>query len=203
MPDLGDYRKAPGADFWDKFPRNTVKHKKSLIDWVQLQNLALGAGLPDSMVEPVVRDLKFGAEIGCTGVYRQASTSSNAASAFQYGRQVTDAVASWVKKGFVYGPVDEVDIPENAKINGIMVRPKPDGSARVILNLSAPSGRSVNEGIDAALYPAKMSSTRKWLEVLDLAGRGCVIMKIDWSDAYKHIAVVTSNIDLQWFMWLG
>ncbi len=203
IPELNDYRKDPGASFWEKFPRNMVKQKTSLIDPRQLRNLALGAGINDDRVQLVLADLENGAKIGCHGDYRLASVSSNASSAYQYGRQVTDAVASWVKKGFVYGPVEKDDIPAAAKINGIMVRPKPDGSARVILNMSAPSGRSVNEGINAELFPAKMSSTVKWLRVLERAGKGCVIMKIDWSDAYKHIAVAAEDLELQWFMWLG
>ena len=48
-----------------------------------------------------------------------------------------------------------------------------------------------------------MSSTRKWLQVLDKAGRGALIMKLDWASAYKHIAVRPEDIDLQFFSWLG
>ncbi len=154
-------------------------------------------------MEPVLADIMQGADIGCTGSFRSPSTSSNASSAFEYGRQVTDAIASWVKKGFVFGPVELTKIPKDAKVNGIMVRPKPDGAARVILNMSAPAGNSVNDGIDITRFPAIMSSTKKWLAVLEKAGRGCVIMKIDWSDAYKHIAVRQEDLNLQWFTWLG
>lgn len=116
---------------------------------------------------------------------------------------MTDAVASWVTKGFVRGPVNLDQVPEEAKVNGIMCRPKPDGSVRIILNMSAPAGRSVNDGIDISRFPAKMSSTTKWLAVLEKAGRGCYIMKIDWSDAYKHIPVRAEDLNLQWFEWLG
>jgi len=48
-----------------------------------------------------------------------------------------------------------------------------------------------------------MSSTAKWLEVLDRAGQGALMMKADWSDAYKHVAVREEDIKLQWFSWLG
>jgi hypothetical protein len=84
-----------------------------------------------------------------------------------------------------------------------MCRQKPNGSARIILNLSAPEGASVNDGICADDFPAVMSSTAKWLEVLDRAGRGALMMKADWSDAYKHIAVRREDVRLQWFSWLG
>jgi hypothetical protein len=84
-----------------------------------------------------------------------------------------------------------------------MVRPKPNGSARIILNLSAPKGNSVNEGIDKDEFPATMSSTEAWLKALYRAGRNCWICKTDWSDAYKHFAVRHEDTDLQWFSWGG
>jgi hypothetical protein len=151
----------------------------------------------------VVKYIQDGANIGCKGEARQPSKSSNAASAYEYGPQVTDAVVEWVQKGYAYGPVDAGEVPAAAKISGIMVRPKPNGSVRVILNLSAPKGRSVNDGIDKEEFPAKMSSTGAWLRVLENAGRGCLIMKIDWAAAYKHICVRLEDLDLQWFCWAG
>ena len=116
---------------------------------------------------------------------------------------VTDAIADWIKKGFAFGPVPLEEIPKDAKINGIMTKPKPNGAVRIILNLSAPLGNCVNEGIDTSLFPTVMSSTTKWLRALHLAGHGAKMCKIDWSDAYKHIAVSQTDTNLQWFTWLG
>jgi len=163
---------------------------------------ALGCSDQDRLAR-VLQYVEKGADIGCRGQARLPSKSSNAASAFEYGPQVSDAVAEWVQKGYVFGPVDAEAVPATAKISGIMVRPKPNGSVREILNLSAPKGRSVNDGIDASEFPAKMSSTAAWLEVLDKAGRGCWIVKIDWTAAYKHICVREEDTDLQWFCWGG
>jgi hypothetical protein len=80
---------------------------------------------------------------------------------------------------------------------------KPNGTARIILNFSAPKGGCVNEGIDGDLFPAIMSSTAKWLEVLDRAGKEAQMVKIDWAAAYKHIAVRSEDLELQFFHWLG
>jgi len=169
-----------------------------------LKKLSHTLGCSDSArLDRVILRLQDGANIGCTGPYRDATVSTNAASAYQYGPEVSDAIAAWVDKGFAYGPVDRDKVPHNAKINGIMVRPKPNGSARIILNLSAPKGSSVNEGIDSAEFPATMSSTEAWLKVLHKAGRNCWICKTDWSDAYKHFAVREQDTDLQWFAWGG
>jgi hypothetical protein len=64
-------------------------------------------------------------------------------------------------------------------------------------------GLSVNDGIDKDMFPTKMSSTAKWLAVLNSVGRHCKIMKVDWSDAYKHVHVRPADLHLQWFSWLG
>ena len=73
----------------------------------------------------------------------------------------------------------------------------------MILNLSAPFGFSVNDGICNEEFPATMSSTWQWVMAMHRAGGGCLICKIDWSDAYKHLTVALADTDLQWFMWLG
>jgi hypothetical protein len=61
----------------------------------------------------------------------------------------------------------------------------------------------VNDGIDKEEFPAKMSSTEAWLEVLNRLGRGCLFMKMDFADAYKHIPVRLEDTNLQWFEWGG
>ena len=170
----------------------------------RLEELALLNGFADrKLLVKICDDLRSGANIGCTGPFRQGSHSTNASSSLKYGEQVSDAIGDWIVKGYAYGPVDRAELPANAKVNGIMCRPKPNGAVRIILNLSAPIGSSVNEGIDEKEFPAVMSSTTKWLRVLTKAGRDCQFCKVDWSDAYKHVTVRLEDLDLQWFQWLG
>jgi hypothetical protein len=71
------------------------------------------------------------------------------------------------------------------------------------MNMSALAGKSVNDGIDSDEFPAVMSSTAKWLMVLNLAGRECDIIKMDWADAYKHKPVREEDVKLQYFSRLG
>ena len=203
LPTLSDYRGDPGVEFWGRFPVNRAPGK-SLISAVRLRGLAMAVGTSDEQrLEAVCRDLTVGADIGCTGRWRGKSRSSNAPSALEFPREVTDAVASWVAAGFAVGPFVESEVPEGVKVNGIMTRPKPNGAVRIILNLSAPKGAAVNEGIDLADFPATMSSTGKWLAVLARAGRNAVMIKMDWADAYKHVHVRVEDVQLQWFAWLG
>jgi hypothetical protein len=203
LPVLVDYSAVPEAGFWETFPVNKAPGK-SMISAARLRGLALAVGCSDERrLAMVCEDLERGALIGCVGRFRGASRSRNAPSALEYPREVTDAVASWVKAGFAVGPFLEEEVPAGVKVNGIMTRPKPNGAVRIILNLSSPKGAAVNEGIDVAMFPATMSSTAKWLAVLGRAGRQGVMIKMDWADAYKHVHVRPEDVPLQWFSWLG
>ena len=201
---LDSYDGIAPPSFRMSFPTNLVQPAKSSVDYKQLYALAKTAGFKDkALLKKVCRDLKKGALIGCGPDFRHPTKATNAESALQAGRQVTDALADWVIKGFVYGPVPKDEVPANAKFNGLMVRPKPNGSVRVICNLSAPKDHSVNDGIDKDDFPTSMDSIEKWLAALHAAGRSCKMCKVDWSDAYKHVAVALEDTELQWFEWLG
>ena len=204
LPVLKSYKIKPNQSYWENFPTNYKPLCVSLVDPIKLKALALETGFQDnSTLDKICEDLTNGADIGCKGSSRTPSFSTNAPSAYEYAPHVSDAIADWLKKGFAYGPVPLEQIPATAKVNGIMTKPKPNGSVRIILNLSSPLGNCVNEGIDKDEFPTIMSSTTKWLRALHLAGRRAKMCKIDWADAYKHVAVCTKDTDLQWFSWLG
>lgn len=200
---LEDYNQSAPPAFWTNFPSNLVQPAKSAVSHRRLRALAKEAGFKNhALLEAVCRDLEKGALIGCKPEFRHPTAATNAESALQAGRQVSDALADWVAKGFVYGPIPREEVPEEAKFNGLMVRPKPNGSVRVICNLSAPKDQSVNDGISKDDFPTSMDPLVKWLRALKKAGRGCNICKIDWADAYKHISVSLEDTNLQWFEWL-
>ena len=111
---------------------------------------------------------------------------------------MSDAVADWLLKGFAAGPYNEDQVPVSAKVNCIMCREKPNGSVQIIFNLSSPKGISVNDGIDKSKFPALMSSTSRWLEVLHRVGKNAWMAKVDWSYAYKHLHVREADLPLQW-----
>ena len=204
LPVLKDYQKNAPESFWTVFPKNLTGQGQSLVRSEKLQALANQVpSIDKTTLGLVLNDLRHGAKIGCSGAFRDPSRASNAPSAYEDGHKVTDAICDWVNKKFAYGPVRLDEVPKNAKFSGIMTRAKPNGSVRIILNLSSPAGRAVNEGIDPLDFPATMSSTNKWLLALNKAGHNCLICKCDWSDAYKHLAVHPDDLPLQWFTWLG
>ena len=88
----------------------------------------------------------------------------------------------------------------------IVVRLKPNGKARIIVNLSKPDNETwptgVNSGISIDDFEAKMSSTKKFIISLFRVGRGALMCKSDWNSAYKHQMVRQEDLKLQFVKFL-
>ena len=210
-PLLLDYSVPAPEGWWDHWPSlswEEARGMRSGVDPVKMLGWARKAGHPDlGTVMEIVRDLRQGCDLGTRGEYLCPSVSTNAPSAYEYGDRVTDAIVDGVKKGIIMGPMKVEEIPfkeEGIKINGIMVRLKPNGVARIILNMSKGEPFCVNKGMESEeRFEVKMSSTGKWLAALQSAGRGSFFCKLDWEAAYKQLRVQEADVRQQFFCWGG
>ena len=148
-------------------------------------------------LEKVCERLDNGADIGCTGRALLQTIGTNANSAYKFGDRVCDTLAEMIKDGIMVGPLDEEEIHwGDISISPIMVKIKPTGKARIIINLSHPKNdfgpTGINSGIKVDDFPAKMSSTKKFVE-----------SKNDWSQAYKHQFVREEDLKLQFVKFMG
>ena len=71
------------------------------------------------------------------------------------------------------------------------------------MDQSAPRGASTNDTIDGDKFPADMAGMQGVLEMLNYAGRGSLISKCDWRDAYKHVGISRSQWQYQYFSFAG
>ena len=187
IPPLLDYSGVAPASWWQHWPSLTWDQGrllKSPINPVKMVDWARRADHPDmGTVLEIAKDLRQGCDLGTRGEHLCPSTSSNAPSAYQYGERVTDAIVSGIKEGIMVGPMNYDEIPfESVKLNGMMVKVKDNGDARVILNLSRGDPFCVNEGMNNdERFEISMASTKMWLQSLYSAGRGCYFCKLDWS----------------------
>ena len=184
IPILEDYSVVPPKLFWEKFPSLSWEVGRNIKSQIKPQALFIHANrinYPDmASVMEIVNDIKIGCDVGCRGVNLCPSTSTNAPSAYEHGPKVTDSIADGIKKGIMIGPMEEHQIPfDSVKVNGIMVKLKPDSSARIILNLSQGFPFSVNDEVDNNQFEVYMSSTVRWLRSLHMAGRGCFMAKLN------------------------
>ena len=186
IPVLLNYAVSPPECWWTHWPKLTWEEAKKLrspINPVRMLRWASKAGHPDmGMVQEIARDLRQGCDLGTRGVYLCPSVSSNAPSAYEYGDRVTDSIVDGIKAGIMIGPMPEDEIPfESIKINGMMVKLKENGVARICMNMSRGDPFPANEGqFNEERFELRMSTTRDWLISLHSAGRGCFFCKIDW-----------------------
>ena len=192
MQKLEDYSLKPDDSFWSKMVKvswEDVKQVKRGIDADKLEQLARQVNYPDQAVMTrVLTYLREGARLGVTRECQVSSTSSNAPSSLEHGEEVTDALVEWLENKFAIGPfeLDEIPFPKS-KISGLMCKMKPNGKARIIVNMSKGKPVSVNEGINKDDFPAAMSSTRAWIRILWRCGKNTRFTKCDWAAAYKQV----------------
>jgi hypothetical protein len=149
----------------------------------------------------VVENLIHGAP-----TYQKSSLPSlddgNCPSAIEYGKDVTDCVATWVKSGFAAGPFKTPPL-KNFRCNSLMAVPQ-DNKVRPVLNVSSPKGRSMNDNIDLTkLETVRMTSAKAFGYSICEAGEGAIMSKFDIVAAYKQMPAKLEDYRLQGFRWLN
>ena len=150
---------------------------------VKLAKAAARLGIVEKLkVAETCEMLKEGASIGVSGERRWASAGPNSSTVYDFGSRVSDSLQTAVKEGIMYGPLRADQIPwEYYKVSPMAVRLKPNGAARIIMNLSFPHDSvlgggevcSLNESMQAfqEFEPVSMASDVKWRKFMYLAGR--------------------------------
>ena len=109
-------------------------------------------------------------------------------------------------KGVVPGPyLRPVPLPPfpHTHCSPIGSAPKPDGSVRLILDLSSPRGQSVNDGISKEEFTCKYSKFDDAVSIILHLGKGALMGKIDIKHAFRICPVDPEQWSLLCFEWLG
>ena len=224
LPKLESYEPAVVPEgfwrnWWKRPLSSAVLENASWICPDRLWDVAVKRGLPgDGRLERVCEVLRNGADIGCIGRGRLPTRSPNGESLWEreVGGVVADVLQDWLVKGIAAGPLTRREVEEvfgqSYTVNKVTTRPKPNGALRIIVDMSSPRDRdssvpgwlwphtspgSVNSSIDIDRFPTRMSSLRIFVRMLYNVGRGALVFKVDWSDAYKHIKVRDEDLKLQ------
>ena len=86
---------------------------------------------------------------------------------------------------------------------GVISKKSKPGKFRLIVNLSAPEGSSVNDGIRKELASLSYVSVDEVAEAVGELGRGTLMSKMDICQAYRHIPVHPQDRFLLGMMWQG
>ena len=202
-----------GDEYWGKWRQRPYEVMNgSMVNHKALLEVAKELKYPDmNKVHYVVNMLEHGAVLGVEQEGRWPSRGENKSSAYLYGDRVADSLQVGLDDGYLCGPFTEAEVlalwPQGIKVSPIQVRLKPNGSARIIMDLSYPHKHklgdgepcSVNEGLKnfVEFESVEMTTDARLRRAMYWAGFPFVMAKTDWSVAYKHISVNMNDHCLQ------
>ena len=109
-------------------------------------------------------------------------------SATTHAEQLQEKIDKEVQAGRVAGPFTSPPI-SNLRCSPIGIIPKKQGGWRMICNLSAPQGQSINDWIDPAKCSVQYSSFDKAIELVSKIGKGALIGKKDIANAFRLMPI--------------
>ena len=149
------------------------------------------ANHPDKeFVSYILAGIRCGFRIGFAyPSHKCQSPKRNMQSAKEYPHIVEEYLAMEVAAGRIIGPLDPSSIP-HAQVSPFGVIPKSQpGKWRLIVDLSSPEGRSVNDGISPEWCSLSYISVDEVAAVVVQLGRGAQLAKLDIQSAYRIIPV--------------
>lgn len=162
------------------------------------------AGYHDAMICDF---LEFGWPMNYTRAYPPAPVDKHHASALAFPDHVSDYLETEVSLGAIMGPFPHAPFTPWCQTNAFMTREKKcSAKRRIIVDLSWPTGFSVNSGIPSDIYlgqPYKLHLPT----VDDLAnaivkqGQGCFLYSLDLARAYRQLRCDPLDWPLLGYMW--
>ena len=124
-------------------------------------------------------------------------------SARDHPEVVRDYLAGECAEGRILGPFPAGSLP-GLQVSRFGVIPKgKSGKWRLIVDLSSPEGKSVNDGIDSDLCSMSYVTVDGAVEVIRQTGRGSFLAKVDVRQAYRIVPVHPEDRPLLGMMWEG
>ena len=157
---------------------------------------------PDQrLVNSIITGFEVGFNIGYKGPLTDTFPSNNK-SAFVHKQGVTDAIRKEIARGHTAGPFATPPFPIN-HISPLGAVPKPDGTIRLIMDLSQPRGLSINEFISKEEFPCKYTPFDEATRLVRQSGNGAFLTKIDIKHAYRLLPVRPEDWPLLVYFWDG
>ena len=148
---------------------------------------------PDqSAVTQLLNGLKYGFDIGFRGNFSDTFPKNNS-SALKNSEQVSISINKEIQRGHTAGPFIEPPFKHN-HISPIGAAIKNDGSARLIMDLSQPSGLSVNDYISKEEFPTNYVHFDVATTLVRKMGRGCFLSKVDIKHAFRLLPVMSKIV---------
>ena len=149
----------------------------------------------------VLDGLRNGFDIGFLGS-SHTTFPKNLRSATQFLPRLANAVRKEVERGHTAGPFKSPPFPIT-HCSPIGAVEKDDQSVRLVVDLSQPAGKSVNESILKEPFSVKYSKFDDAVNMVLQSGRGCYMSKLDIKHAFRLMPVHPSQWHLLCYYFEG
>ena len=154
-------------------------------DWAR----ALASHPDRRFADYVVRGVRDGFRVGYEPTSKCTQAGRNMQSARDHPEVISVYLADECEKGRVLGPFQPGEVPGVQTSRFGVIPKKGHNKWRLILDLSSPKGRSVNDGIQADLCSLSYVSVDDAARAIAKAGRGALLAKVDVKSAYRLVPV--------------
>ena len=148
----------------------------------------------------LLSSIKNGVTLGYDGP-RGPSEAHNLKSALEHTQVIDEELRKECLASRILGPFSSRPI-QNLKCSGLGAVPKKGGKWRMILYLSAPLGKSINDHIskeDFSLYYTSMDDDA--IHILSALGKGALMAKVDLKSAFRMVPVRRQDWELLGMKW--
>jgi hypothetical protein len=154
--------------------------------------------------EYVLSGISGGFRVGFNRRQPLRLSSSNMRSALDNPQVVQEYLEKECARGHIAGPLPLNTLPD-VQISPFGVIPKSSqpGKWRLIVNLSAPDGLSVNDGIDGSLTSPTYVKVDDIIEQVLSLGKGSLMAKMDIESAFRIVPVHPDDRPLLGMKWDG
>ena len=150
--------------------------------------------------------LRQGFRIGYKRGRKLKSAVANLGSAVEHPKVITEYLQKELGLGRMLGPFQDTTPglpPIHVNRFGIVPKGHNTGKFRLITDLSFPSGKSVNDGIDPTLSSMAYTTVDEVAAQAAALGPGTLLAKVDIESAYRLIPVHPQDRVLQGVRWEG
>ena len=126
----------------------------------------------------------------------------NNLSAFKHTSSVSAAILKELRRGHTTDPFHAPPF-SFFHCSPLGAVPKKDNTIRLILDLSAPAGFSVNDGIPPEMFSVRYSSFDSAVLLVRDMSKGCFMAKVDIKHAFRLCPVHPDDWPLLGYKWLG
>lgn len=134
------------------------------------------------------------------------SARRNLRSAYDNPMVVDDYLTKEREEGRLLGPISQADMEAlhpHISPFGVIPKRRQQNKWRLIVDLSSPRSHSVNDGIDSSCCSIQYSGLDQAVAMVNRAGRGAMLAKLDLKCAYRAVPVHPKDRHLLAVKWRG